>query len=143
MKYAYRLETRKVKEPDFPYSSELLNSPETVVAFVRALQDSDIEKMMVLFLNSRNRLICVWIQPGTINSAVVYAREIAKHAILSGAVAVILVHNHPTGDPQPSQEDKALTKGIADALNLLQIIVFDHILLGENSHFSFKENQIL
>lgn len=98
-----------------------------------------VEYFRALFLNSKNILIgdelC---QIGTINRVEVYPREVAKKALEFGASAVILVHNHPSGDPQPSKEDKELTQKIIKILQPLDIVVHDHILIAGHRHFSFR-----
>ena len=135
-KSAYRLETKRIKEPDFPYHAQAaLNSPENVVAFVRALQESDIEKMIILHLNTQHKLICIQIQTGTIDKAVIYPREIIKHSLLSGGASIVIVHNHPGENPEPSLEDHGLTKKIFEACNTLDIHLLDHIIIGDNSSF--------
>ena len=99
--YAKRLETRIVKESDFPYHAEQpMSSPAAVAQFARTLQDSDVEKLLVLYLNTKNFLNCIQVMRGTIDRTVIYPREIIKHAILSNAASLVLVHNHPSGYPQ-------------------------------------------
>jgi len=141
MSFAYRLESRRIKEPDFPYDAHrTLNSPETVVAFAHELQNSDIEKMIVIYLDQRNHLLGITIQPGSIDRSIIYPREIAKHTLLAGAASVVLVHNHPSGDPGPSLDDKNLTSVIENALALLGIRLLDHIILGiDGKYSSFTE----
>lgn len=143
--YAYHLETKRVREPDFPYDGLSLASPEAVAGFVRSLQDADVEKFLVLYLNTKNRLICLQIQTGTIDRAQVYPREVAKHALLSGAVSVILVHNHPSADSAaaPSPEDKDLTRSIKAALDTLQIRTLDHIIVSGTDFQSFTSSGLL
>ena len=139
MRYAYRLETKKIKEPDFPYDTQKrFTSPEDIVAFSRSLQDSDIEKMLVLHLDMKNRLMCIQFFPGTINCSIIHPREIIKHSLLSGSTSLILVHNHPSGDPKESSEDIALTKQIQAAATLLNITVYDHVIIAENGFKSLK-----
>ena len=143
--YAYRIDTIKVKENNFPYEAQtaFLNA-ESVIAFARSLQDADVEKFLILYLNVKNKLIGITVQIGSLNGAVVYPREVAKMALLSCAAAVIFVHNHPSDDPNPSPEDKDMTKKMKTALDLFGITVHDHIILGsEGKYFSFQENQIL
>lgn len=144
-KYAFHLETKRVREPDFPYDGLSLASPEAVAEFVRSLQDADVEKFLVLYLNTKNRLICLQIQTGTIDHAAVYPREIAKHALLSGAVSVILVHNHPSADTAaaPSPEDKNLTRTIKAALELFQIRTLNHIIISGITFHSFTNSGLL
>jgi DNA repair protein RadC len=144
IKYAYRLETKRIKEEDFPYNGQTLSSPAAVVSFIAALENSDVEKMLVLHLNTKNRLNCIQPFYGTVDRAIIWTREIIKHAILSQSTCLILIHNHPSGNPEPSPEDKALTKRIKDAADLLEIRTLDHIVIGENGkYFSFQEANIL
>ena len=84
-KYAYSLKTERVKEKDFPYAGEQITSTSELLNFVHKLQDSDIEKFLVLYLDAQNQLVCVQIIQGTVNQAVIYPREVFKHALLSGA----------------------------------------------------------
>ena len=142
-KYAYSLKTKRIKEDDFPYGGETLSSPTAVADFAKELQDSDIERFIVLYVNSSNRLICIQIQSGTLDQTAVYPREVAKHAILSGASSVILVHNHPSGSLNPSGADRELTRILKDGLSLLQIRVNDHMIISEAGHYSFAEEGFL
>ncbi len=144
IKYAYRIETKRIREEEFPYSGQSLNSPNDAARFARSLENADIEKMVILYLNTKNRLICIQITNGTIDRQIIYPREIVKHALLSSAASLILIHNHPSGMPDPSPEDKALTSNIKSACQLLDIRVLDHVILGEEGrYFSFQEGRIL
>ncbi|MGD0627405.1 MAG: JAB domain-containing protein [Thermodesulfobacteriota bacterium] len=137
-KYAYRLETKRVKDPDFPYVEENLNCPDAVAEFCRSLEDSDVEKMIVLHLTTKNRLIGIQVFPGTVDKAVIHPRELVKQSLLTGGTGIILVHNHPSGTFDPSPEDRALTEAIIGCAKLFDIRVLDHIILGENGFFSAK-----
>ena len=130
-KYAYRLETKRIREKDFPYDNEDLCSAERVFKFCRTLRDLDIEKLITLYLNGQNRLIGIQMFTGTVNSAVAYPREIIKHAVLSGACGVILAHNHPSGGLQFSQADITLTKRVKEACELVDVSLLDHVLIGD------------
>jgi len=145
MRFAYRLETRRIKEPDFPYDARKpLNSPETVVTFARELQNSDIEKMLVIYLDRKHHLLGITLQAGSIDRSIIYPREIAKYALLAGAANVVLIHNHPSGDPATSPEDKHLTSVIENALALLDIGLLDHIIIGiDGKYFSYTETGLL
>jgi len=139
-RYAYRLETRRIKEPDFPYTGKPFTYPEAVAEFCRSLQDSDVEKLIVLHLTTKNGLIGIQFFTGTVDRAVVSPREIIKYALLAGGAAgLILVHNHPSGLPDPSKEDRVLTDAIIKCADLFDIKVLDHIILGENGFFSGKK----
>ena len=95
-------------------------------------------------LNTKNYLIGIeTVSIGSLNSSIVHPRELFKTAIKKSAAAIILAHNHPSGDASPSQEDIEVTKRIKSGGNLLGIDVLDHIIIGENSYYSFKEEKIL
>lgn len=98
------------------------------------------EQLRVLFLNRKNRLIADEVQQsGTVDHTPVYPREIVRRALELGATAIILVHNHPSGDPTPSAEDEAVTRRLARAGEILGIPVVDHVVMGEARHASFRE----
>ncbi len=97
------------------------------------------EEFRVIFLNNRNILIRdEAMGSGTVNAAPVYPREIVKRALELGASGVILVHNHPSGDPQPSREDIAMTKAVVEAGRHLGLAVHDHVVVGRSGHASFR-----
>lgn len=139
VEYAYKLKTTRVKEEDFPYTGQTLSFPGTVADFARDLQNSDIEKMLVLYLSSRNELICLQVSEGSIGQVAIYPREVAKHAILSGATGVILVHNHPGGHLEPSKEDISITKQIKEGLSLFNIKLLDHVILNDDKFYSMVQ----
>jgi DNA repair protein RadC len=98
-----------------------------------------IEEFRVLFLDRKNILIADEAQArGTVDHAPVYPREVVKRALELGASALILVHNHPSGDPTPSRSDIAMTREIATAAKALRIEVHDHLVIGRGNHASFK-----
>ncbi len=102
------------------------------------------EKFHVLFLDSRNRLLADEEQSrGTVNHAPVYPREVAKRALELGATALILVHNHPSGDPKPSQDDIAMTRKIASVLSALSIVLHDHVIVGNGRWASLRREGLL
>jgi DNA repair protein RadC len=138
-RYAYRIETRKVAEPDFPYSRGNLSSAQKVAEFCGILQDSDIEKVIILHLDVQNQLNCIQVQPGTVNMSTVYIREILKHALLSGSTGMIIVHNHPSENREFSNQDKRLTRALKSACDLMQISLLDHILLTGSGYVSMVE----
>lgn len=104
----------------------------------------DTEQFRVLYLDTKNTLIADESQAqGTIDHVPVYPREVVKRALDLNAAAIILVHNHPSGDPAPSQADIDMTNQIADAANALQITLHDHLIIGKSQEFSFKAQGFL
>ncbi len=104
-----------------------------------AMAEEKIEQFRVLFLDNKNALIAdEQQQRGTVNHTPVYPREVVKRALLLQASAIILVHNHPSGDPTPSQDDIAMTKEVAAAADKLGISVHDHIIIGRKGHASLR-----
>lgn len=102
------------------------------------------ESFRVLFLNKKNVLIAdEFVDAGTIDKIAIYPREISKMALLHGASAIILVHNHPSGDPNPSREDIEITNKIIDALGPINVIMHDHVIVAEHNHFSFKAASLI
>jgi len=104
-----------------------------------AMARSQREEFRVLFLDRKNVLIADEVQStGTVDHTPVYPREIVKRALELSATAVILVHNHPSGDPAPSRADIAMTREVVDAAKALRIVVHDHVIVGRSGHASLK-----
>lgn len=144
MQYAYSIKTSRVKEADFPYEGQQISCTAELVHFARSLQDSDIEKMLVLYMDARNAIICIRVIYGTVNQAVIYPREVIRPALLVGSSSIILIHNHPSGQTKPSEADIKLTKSIQEVARLLEIIVHDHIIIGsEDKFYSFREEGLM
>ncbi|MBC8035770.1 MAG: DNA repair protein RadC, partial [Rhizobiales bacterium] len=124
---------------------EVINRPvlaswNTILDYVRAaMAFSGIEQFRVLFLDKKNQLIADEVQQqGTVDHTPVYPREVVKRALELGASAIVLVHNHPSGDPTPSLADIDMTKKIVDAGQRLGVMVHDHIIVGRKGHASFR-----
>jgi DNA repair protein RadC len=121
------------KRPVLSSWSAVLDYCRTAMAF------ADREEFRLLFLDKRNALIADELQQrGTVDHTPVYPREVVKRALELAATAVILVHNHPSGDPTPSSADIAMTKQIIDVAKPLGIAVHDHIIVGREGHASMK-----
>jgi DNA repair protein RadC len=118
----------------------VLSSWSAVIEYCRAaMAFADKEQFRILFLDKRNQLIADELQQvGTIDHTPVYPREVVKRALELSATAIIMVHNHPSGDPTPSQADIQMTKAIVDISAPLGISVHDHIIVGKNGHASLK-----
>lgn len=124
-----------------PISTQpILSSWNHLLDYLHAsLAHSPIEKFHVLYLDRRNRLIVdQTLGVGTIDHVPVYPREVCRHAILNNASAVIIAHNHPSGDPAPSPEDKIMTKKLHKALQTLDITLHDHVIIGHGGQYSFR-----
>ncbi|MGE3148429.1 MAG: DNA repair protein RadC [Pseudorhodoplanes sp.] len=124
---------------------EVLSSWNAVLDYCRtAFAFADREEFHVLFLDKRNRLIADETQQtGTVDHTPVYPREVVRRALELSATAVILVHNHPSGDPSPSRADVEMTKLIADAARPLGIALHDHIIVGRNGYASLKALKLM
>ena len=108
---------------------------------LQRLKVNDREQFMVLFLDSKNRVIKdEIISVGTLNCSLIHPREVFKSAIKESSNSIILVHNHPSGDPTPSDEDRKITRILFDAGDLLDIKVLDHVIIGDTTYFSLKED---
>ncbi|MCP4071904.1 MAG: JAB domain-containing protein [Hyphomicrobiales bacterium] len=123
----------------------LLGSWSAVLDYCRTtMAFSDVEKFRILFLDKRNCLIADEVQQtGTVDHTPVYPREIAKRALELAATSILLVHNHPSGDPSPSKADTDMTRVIIDTLAPLNINVLDHIIIARDGHASLKGMQLI
>jgi DNA repair protein RadC len=131
-------------------TSEPLNHPEAIYGLLGTeMRLLDRESLRVVLLDTRYRLIAISeISKGTLNESLAHPREIFKPAISHSAYAFVLAHNHPSGDPAPSDADLKLTRRVAECARMLQIQLLDHIILGSpqegrTGYFSFKEAGIL
>ena len=118
----------------------VISSWEQLLAYCQAAMGCEREEQFrLLFLDNKNRLMADEVQhKGTVNHTQAYPREIVKRALDLGASALILVHNHPSGDPTPSQADIKLTKDIVTAATALGLRIHDHLIIGRGQHSSMK-----
>jgi len=118
----------------------VLSSWNTVLDYCRtSMAFADKEQLRILFLDKKNQLIADEVQQvGTVDHTPVYPREVVKRALELSATALILVHNHPSGDPSPSRADVQMTQAIVEAARPFGIAVHDHIIVGKDGHASFK-----
>ena len=138
-----------VKENSKLYEAERkITSPETVKKAVDILIGEDLEvapeeHFYILMLDTKNKINAVsLISKGSLNASIVHPREVFKPAILNNSASIILVHNHPSGDTQPSIEDRNITNNLIECGKILNIKVLDHIIIGDN-YYSFKENALM
>jgi DNA repair protein RadC len=122
-----------------------VTSPQTVVKALRAsIQDKAKEHFKLVLLNVRNSILDIsTISVGTANASLVHPREVFKKAISHGASSVVLAHNHPSGNPEPSEDDVRLTQRLVEAGRLLGIEVLDHIIVTTKNFVSFKERGLM
>ncbi|MFH1846465.1 MAG: DNA repair protein RadC [Candidatus Omnitrophota bacterium] len=127
------------------HDRDLLSSPQVVCDYLKvALKGLSDEEFCMLFFDGRNQLIEMeTLKTGTVNRAVVFPRKIVERALYHHAVSVIVAHNHPSGALQPSQEDRDITRTIKEALKTVDISLLDHIIIGGNEYFSFKEKGLM
>lgn len=122
-----------------------MNHPDTIARYyMEDMRHLTQEHLVLLLLNSKTRLIRdVVLFKGTVNSSILSPREVLIEALRSDAVYMILLHNHPSGDPEPSKEDIGITKRIREAGAIIGIQLIDHIIIGDNQYISLKERGIL
>ena len=129
-----------VRERELPYGAKRLNDPALVAELAeQILKDADREYFLAISVDAKSKpmaveIVCI----GTTNMACVELREVLKHAIINNAVGIILVHNHPSGDCEPSEIDRNLTQRIAEGAAFFGIEVYDHVIVGDG-YYSFKE----
>jgi DNA repair protein RadC len=140
-----RWKTALVKEGAIPVEWKQIRSPSDVFNAVRDyLADADREYFLTLMLSSKNNITGVNVASiGTLNSSLVHPREVFKAAILANAAAVVLIHNHPSGIPDPSNEDLEITRRLVEASKIIGIEVLDHLIIGDGCWASLKEKGIL
>jgi DNA repair protein RadC len=136
-----------VRESRLPHAKpQLRSSRDAALLFRQYLGEVDREHFMVAMLDQKHKVIGInTVSMGSLTASVVHPREVMKPAILSNAAALLCCHNHPSGAPQPSQEDRALTKRLVEAGQLLGITVLDHLILGDGSetYYSFADEGLL
>ena len=122
-----------------------VDSPETLAGYyMERFRHEPREQLLLAMFDTRNRLLADQVlSVGTVNASLVSPREIFQRALQSRAVHIVLLHNHPGGDPAPSREDIRVTERIREAGELLGIMLTDHIIIGDNRYFSFREMEIL
>lgn len=122
-----------------------LSSWNDLIDYLRAAQAFEVrEQFRILFLDKKNNLIADEVQGhGTVDHTPVYVREVVKRALELSATAIILVHNHPSGDPTPSRADIDMTKQIIDAARPLGVTVHDHVIVGRGGHASFRQLRLI
>ncbi|OFV71725.1 JAB domain-containing protein [Acetobacterium wieringae] len=140
------LSLRLVREGSILYQTRRISSPKDAVGIGQQfLKDADREQVIVCCLDTKNQPLSISVvSMGILNSSLIHPREIFKTAILTNAASIMLFHNHPSGDPEPSNEDLSITQRIKEAGVLMGIELLDHIIIGtEGRYCSLKEKGLV
>lgn len=136
-------ETLKVSEMSQEYADRRFTDPRQISDVFDFLRRESKEYFFTAHLDGKNRITCLdCVSVGSLNQSIVHPREVFKTALLSSAAAIILVHNHPTGDPSPSSEDISITKRLKEAGEIMGIRIIDHIIIGVD-YLSFVERGLM
>ena len=125
---------------DCPTGVEI-SGPEDAVKLMREMEGYDRERAMILHLSTKNQVLAVEnISIGSLNAAIIHPRESIKGAVINSAANIIFLHNHPSGDPAPSIEDRAINKRLQEAFNIVGIDMLDSIIIGKDGYYSAREH---
>lgn len=143
IKACFELGKRQELEPEMK-NFDIQNPQDIVKAIQSSIKDKAKEHFKLILLNTRNKIIGIsTVSIGTLNSNLVHPREVFKKAISHSAASVVFAHNHPSGDPEPSEDDLTITKRLTEAGKIIGIEVIDHIIISKNGFFSFKEKGLI
>ena len=138
---------KMVKEDSVPYEVPVIKSPAEAYQAAKqllALHEEPEEHFCIICLNAKNKIVGVHtISIGTVNATIVHPREVFKAAMLNNASAIICLHNHPSGDPEPSREDIETTRRLVEAGEIMGIKVLDHVIIGGQRYLSMKEKCLM
>lgn len=136
--------SKRILKVDRSKTQPFIQAPKDVIAQVSYLKNHKKENFVVLYLNSRNELLNKeTISIGTLNANLVHPREVFGPAIANYSSQIILIHNHPSGNSEPSEDDLKITKQLVEAGKIMGIDVIDHIIIGKDSYLSLKEKKLL
>ena len=139
---AFELSRRALEVDDS--NLPVISTPKDVVAQLTELSQNKKEHFVVIYLNARSQLVHKeTISIGTLNANLVHPREVFEPALKHSAANIMVAHNHPSGDPEPSEDDLEITKRLMEAGKMMGVEVLDHVIVAKNSHFSFKEEKLL
>jgi DNA repair protein RadC len=135
---ATRVSWKMVKEENYQYFKKA-NEPDVIFDIASKILEGEAQENVLVFsLDTKLQVVGITnVSRGILESSLLHAREVFRPAILSNAAAIILVHNHPSGDPEPSNADKSLTKTITEQGDLLGIKLLDHVIVGDGKYYSF------
>ena len=132
---------KRINVPSYDTSIHITKPSDAMEYLMNRLRYENHEKFLVMLLNTKNRIIRVaQVSEGSLTSAVVHPREVFSFAIIHHAACILVSHNHPSGDPYPSNEDRELTGKLEEAGTVLGIPLLDHIVIGDGKYYSFKEH---
>jgi len=132
-----------IQEGTAEYVANTISNAQTVYALFSFLQQETKEHFIALHLDAKNRILCIdRVSAGTMTNSLIHPREVFKTALLSSAASLLLIHNHPSGDPTPSREDILITEKLKGAGEIMGIAVLDHVIIGEG-YVSLKEKGYL
>jgi len=136
---------RRILSQQKTLSDKKITSPQDIAEeFIPILRDEIKEQFIVVCLSTSNKIIRKEIiSVGNLNSSIVHPREVFKVAVENNAASIILIHNHPSGNPEPSNEDISITKKLVEAGKMMEIPVFDHIIIAGNNYTSFVDRRII
>lgn len=125
-------------------SVKFKKSKDIVNYFIPYMRDLKKEIFKIILLDGKNKIIKdITISEGTLNKTIIHPREVIREAIIESASAIILLHNHPSGEPEPSQQDIEITNRLISACELIGIKILDHIILGDNNYYSFYNEGLI
>ena len=140
----YELKVVRERRQGYAQLRRIKGSQDVYKAFREWFDTLDREQFLVILLDEKNRILGFnVVSVGTLNASVVHPREVFKPAILANAASLILLHNHPSGHPEPSSEDNEITRRLKEAGDLLGIKVLDHVIIGDDRYFSFADRHLL
>ncbi len=134
----------KFKQVDSKVIDSSATDPKTIVQMFSDLQNETKEKFIAISIDARNKIICYEVVAiGSVNAVYLRPGEVVRTAVMVNATGIIVVHNHPSGDPEPSREDLIFTHELKEGAKFLGIELYDHIIIGIEDYFSFAEKGIL
>jgi len=132
-----------IQEGTAEYVANTISNAQAVYALFSFLQQETKEHFIALHLDAKNRILCIdRVSAGTMTNSLIHPREVFKTALLSSATSLLLIHNHPSGDPTPSREDISITEKLKGAGEIMGIAVLDHVIIGDG-YISLKEKGYL
>lgn len=143
LKFVHAVADRYLK--DNVIEENFIRSSNDVIQYLTYnLRDRNREAFLIIYLNGRNQILEIeQLFEGSLTSSAVYSREVIKGILQKDAASIILVHNHPSGNPNPSKEDQKITKKLIDACKSIDVTVHDHIIIAGNNHTSFVERGLI